>query len=173
MRQDELCRILWEDVDANDRTVVVQDRKDPRGKDGNDQTVPLLDATGFDAWAILREQMPFSRRSSRVFAYNPNSLGAAFTRACKDLSIKDLRFHDLRHEATSRLFEAGFSIEQVALVTGHRAWKMLKRYTNLRPEHLPRLKASLPTRAAATLESKRGPASTTARKDVASTEEAV
>lgn len=41
-----------------------------------------------------------------------------------------------RHEATSRLFENGLSVEQVALVTGHRDWKMLKRYTNLRPERL-------------------------------------
>ncbi|RVC42576.1 site-specific integrase, partial [Mesorhizobium sp. M4B.F.Ca.ET.088.02.2.1] len=44
--------------------------------------------------------------------------------------------HDLRHEGTSRLFEAGFTIEQVALVTGHKDWKMLKRYTHLKPEEL-------------------------------------
>ena len=50
--------------------------------------------------------------------------------------LTDIRFHDLRHEAASRLFEAGFKIEQVALVTGHKDWKMLKRYTNLRPEGL-------------------------------------
>jgi hypothetical protein len=42
----------------------------------------------------------------------------------------------LRHEATSRLFEAGLTIERVALVTGHRDWKMLRRYTNFRPESL-------------------------------------
>ncbi|HEY2753210.1 MAG TPA: tyrosine-type recombinase/integrase [Phenylobacterium sp.] len=50
--------------------------------------------------------------------------------------------HDLRHEAASRLFEAKFTIEQVALVTGHKDWKMLKRYTNLRPEQLHKLKAA-------------------------------
>jgi integrase len=52
------------------------------------------------------------------------------------LKIDDLHFHDLRHEATSRLFEAGLTIEKVALVTGHKDWKMLRRYTNLRPESL-------------------------------------
>lgn len=52
------------------------------------------------------------------------------------MKIIDLHFHDLRHEATSRLFEAGFLIQQVALVTGHKDWKMLKRYTNLRPEQI-------------------------------------
>jgi site-specific recombinase XerD len=52
------------------------------------------------------------------------------------LQIIDLHFHDLRHEATSRLFEAGLTIEQVPLVTGHKDWKMLRRYTQLRPESL-------------------------------------
>jgi site-specific recombinase XerD len=52
------------------------------------------------------------------------------------LKIEDLHFHDLRHEGTSRLFEAGFSIEQVALVTGHKDWKMPRRYTHLKPETL-------------------------------------
>lgn len=136
MRQEEICRLLWEDIDAENRTIVVRDRKDPRFKSGNHQRVPLLDKTGFDAWAILAEQKACTSRSSRVFPYNSKSVSAAFTTACHDLKIKDLRFHDLRHEATTRLFEAGFGIEQVALVTGHKDWKMLKRYTNLRPEQL-------------------------------------
>jgi len=42
----------------------------------------------------------------------------------------------MRHEGTSRLFEAGFRIEQVSLVTGHKDWKMLRRYTHLKPESL-------------------------------------
>jgi hypothetical protein len=64
--------------------------------------------------------------------------GTGVRHACKELKIRDLRFHDLRHEATSRLFEAGLTIEQVALVTGHKDWKMLRQYTNLRPEALHR-----------------------------------
>lgn len=54
------------------------------------------------------------------------------------LRINDLHFHDLRHEATSRLFEQGYQIQEVAIVTGHRSWDMLKRYTQLRPESLHR-----------------------------------
>src|SRR5450631_4636108 len=45
MRQDEICRILWEDIDSENRTVVVRDRKDPRDKEGNHQRVPMLDHT--------------------------------------------------------------------------------------------------------------------------------
>ncbi len=136
MRQEEITRILWKDIDVTGRTVVVRDRKDPREMIGNDQKVPLIDSTGYDAWALLQEQKPFAGKSDRVFPYNGRSVGTAFRRACRELKIVDLHFHDLRHEATSRLFEAGFLIQQVALVTGHKDWKMLKRYTNLRPEQI-------------------------------------
>jgi integrase len=139
MRQDEICRIKWHDVDTKKKIVIVRDRKDPREKDGNDESVPLLSATGIDAWAVLQEQKKASTSNERIFPYNGRSVGTAFRRACRELKIHDLHFHDLRHEAASRLFEAGFTIEQVALVTGHRDWKMLKRYTNLRPEDLHRL----------------------------------
>ena len=72
----------------------------------------------------------------RIFPYNHKSVSAAFTRGCQDQKIDDLHFHDMRHEGTSRLSEAGFRIEQVALVTGHKDWKMLRRYTHIRPESL-------------------------------------
>ena len=52
------------------------------------------------------------------------------------LDMEDWRFHDLRHEATSRLFERGFNVMEVALVTGHQDLRMLKRYTHLRAEGL-------------------------------------
>lgn len=144
MRQDEICRICWSDVDPRTKTVMIRDRKDPREKDGNHQKVPLLNVAGYDAWAILQEQKVITGRMERVFPYCGRSVGTAFRRGCRELKIEDLHFHDLRHEAASRLFEAGFTIEQVALVTGHRDWKMLKRYTNLRPEDLHRLKIAKP-----------------------------
>jgi len=52
------------------------------------------------------------------------------------LGIEDLTVHGLRHEATSRLFELGYEIHEVAQFTFHRSWEELKRYTNLRPENL-------------------------------------
>jgi integrase len=136
MRIEEITRIRWNDLDERKRTVIVRDRKDPRHKDGNHQPVPLLAATGYDAWAILKDQGAITGHLDRIFPYDPRSISAAFRRACRELEIDDLRFHDLRHEGTSRLFEAGFTIEQVSLVTGHKDWKMLRRYTNLRPEKL-------------------------------------
>ncbi|WP_280514785.1 tyrosine-type recombinase/integrase [Methylocella tundrae] len=114
-----------------------------RNKKGNHQRIPLFAAAGYDAWEIIDEQR--NRRSNecdRIFPYNGKSVGTAFRRGCVELNIEDLHFHDLRHEGTSRLFEAGFTIEQVALVTGHKDWKMLKRYTHLKPESLHALAAS-------------------------------
>lgn len=49
LRQEEICRIEWSDVDLKKRIVVIRDRKDPRQKNGNDQKVPLLNLSGFDA----------------------------------------------------------------------------------------------------------------------------
>ena len=50
--------------------------------------------------------------------------------------VEGLTFHDLRHEATSRLFEKGLNPMQVAAITGHKTLQMLKRYTHLRAEDL-------------------------------------
>lgn len=57
-------------------------------------------------------------------------------------ATKDLHSQNLRHEGTCRLFEAGFAIEQVALVTGHKKWAMLRCYTDQKPESLHMLPAS-------------------------------
>ena len=146
MRQEEICRVEWRDYDPETRMLLIRDRKDPRKKDGNNQRIPLLDVSGYDACKIIEEQGRFSNiREGRIFPYNGRSVGAAFRRQCEELKIDDLHFHDLRHEGTSRLFEAGFTIEQVALVTGHKDWKMLRRYTHLKPEALHTIRA---TRAA-------------------------
>jgi integrase len=54
----------------------------------------------------------------------------AYIRAVRRAGIEDLRFHDLRHEATTRLFEKGLNIMEVATITGHKDLRMLRRYTH-------------------------------------------
>ncbi|WP_404926301.1 site-specific integrase [Mesorhizobium sp. ORM16] len=137
IRQEEICKARWSDLDFRTRMLLIRVRKDPRNKKGNNQRIPLFAATGYDAWAVVEEQR--AKRSNdddRIFPFNHRSVGTAFRRGCVDLGTQDLHFYDLRHEGTSRLFEAGLTIEQVALVTGHKDWKMLRRYTHLRPEML-------------------------------------
>ncbi|WP_146991433.1 site-specific integrase [Bradyrhizobium macuxiense] len=142
MRQEEICRPDWLLVDMKKRILTIIDRKDPRKKDGNNQRVPLLNLTGYDAWEIMLQQRIITGGQGRVFPYNHRSVSKAFARACEELKIADLHFHDLRHEGTSRLFEAGLTIEKVALVTGHKDWRTLRRYTKLKPEELHKLQTA-------------------------------
>ena len=50
--------------------------------------------------------------------------------------IADLRFHDLRHEAVSRFFDKGFSVPEVALISGHTDYRMRARYTQMAAENV-------------------------------------
>ncbi|MFM2531218.1 tyrosine-type recombinase/integrase, partial [Escherichia coli] len=105
-----------------------RDRKDPRKKEGNHMKVALLG----EAWDIVQRQ---PKKSEFIFPYNSTSVTAGFQRVRSKLGIKDLRYHDLRREGASRLFEAGFSIEEVAQVTGHRSLNVLWQvYTELYPK---------------------------------------
>lgn len=122
-RLEEITRIRWEDL-GTDR-VMVRDMKNPGEKEGNDVWVDLVP----EAMRII-EAMP--RVEAAIFPYSPESIGALFTRACKLLGIEDLHFHDLRHDGISRLFELGWNIPHVAMASGHRDWKSLKRYTHIR-----------------------------------------
>lgn len=130
MRIGEVCRIRWEDVNEQQRAVMVRDRKDPRKKAGNHMMVPLLG----EAWDIVQRQ---PKKSELIFPYKPQSVSSGFQRVRDRLGIEDLRYHDMRREAASRLFEAGFSIEEVAQVTGHRNLNLLWQvYTELYPKSL-------------------------------------
>lgn len=130
MRQDEICRLQVEDVDRDLHTVLIRDRKDPRNKAGNDQLVPLLP----EAWAIV-EPLIKGRESGKIFDAQTKSVSTSFTRTCQAVEppILDLHFHDLRHRATAQLFRMGLDIPRVALLTGHKTWAMLRRYTDIKP----------------------------------------
>ena len=131
MRLGEIVRLRWEDLNKRDKTIIIRDRKHPREKVGNDQEVPLLG----DTYEIVKRQ---PKNGDLIFPVNGDTISSIFPRACTALGIKDLRFHDLRHEGVSRLFEQGYTIEQVSLVSGHRDWKMLARYTQIRAKDLHR-----------------------------------
>lgn len=129
MRRGEVCAIKWADLDRDKRLILVRDRKDPRKKIGNHEWIPLLPA----AWEIVKAR---PEGGDRIFPIHPQTLSKYFTETCRELKIPDLHFHDLRHEGTSKLFEEGYDIQEVSLVTGHKRWDNLKRYTNLKPESL-------------------------------------
>ena len=126
-RDSEITRLLWCDNDEIKRTGMVRDLKHPTLKKGNNKRFKYPKS----AWKIVEKQ---PRISAFIFPYNPKTISTRFAEACKMLDIQDLRFHDLRHEAVSRLFEKGLRIEQVQLISLHDSWKTLERYTNLKAE---------------------------------------
>ncbi len=143
MRLGEICALQVEDVDRDARTVLIRDRKDPRNKAGNDQAVPLLR----DAWAIV-EPLLEGRAEGLIFNVRAASVSTAFTRACQDMQppIDDLRFHDLRHRAAAQFFRMGLDIPRVALLTGHKTWAMLRRYTDIKPQDVHAIEANQTSR---------------------------
>ena len=57
----------------------------------SDQTIPLVGDSGFDPIAIIKEQGERTGRTQGfIFPYDGRSVGAAFRRVCRDLSIEDL-----------------------------------------------------------------------------------
>jgi len=148
MRLGEMLNLSWKDVDLITQVAVLHDTKN-----GESRRVPL-------SKTVVRalEELPRSADSHRIFWQwkASDSIQATWRRAiiraqaayeneCRAAGqtldthfLEDFRFHDLRHEATSRLFEQGFNPMEVATITGHKTLQMLKRYTHLRAEDLAR-----------------------------------
>lgn len=131
MRRSEICRLRWKFLDEEGSRIFVEDRKDPKRKKGNHQWVPLLP----EALAILKAQ---PRVSDRIFPCRGSAVTQRFEAAAKRAKIEDVRFHDLRHEGISRLFDMGYDIPTVALFSGHKTWSQLRRYTHLKAEDVGR-----------------------------------
>ena len=124
-RRGEIAAMRWEHVDLNRQTWHI-----PKTKNGNSRTIPLSQKAVELLRGIIR------RIDGSVWGVQEDSITQAFGRICQRAGIEDLRFHDLRHEATSRLFEKGLELMDVAAITGHKDLRMLLRYTHLRPENL-------------------------------------
>jgi integrase len=124
-RQEEITRIVMEDLDADHLEIIVRDMKNPGEKLGNDVRTTLTP----EALQIIQRQ---DKDKGEIFPFNSDSISTSFTKACAFLGIEDLTFHDLRHDGISRLFEMGWTIPQVSTVSGHRTWTSLQRYSHIR-----------------------------------------
>lgn len=143
MRQGEIMSLAWANINLEAATAHL-----PLTKNGDARTVPLSG----HAVAILRE-LPRSI-DGQVFPMTQNALKLTWQRALararknyekdcinagtlpKPGVLQNLRFHDLRHEATSRIAEKLSNILELASVTGHKNLQMLKRYYHPRAEDL-------------------------------------
>ena len=125
MRRKELLSLRWEHVNLKKHVCHIHDTKNGESRD-----VPLSKK------AVKILQPLKSADDPRVFPITADSLKKGFRRAVIRCELENLRFHDLRHEATSRLFEKGLQLMEVATITGHKDLRMLRRYTHLKATDL-------------------------------------
>ena len=140
MRSSEITGLHRSHVDLSRRVVTLKDTKN-----GSARLVPLTRVAG----EILRSALDNPIRpldTDLVFFGEPGRDGKRkpyvfqklWAGIVQALGFADLHFHDLRHEAVSRLVEAGLSDQEVASISGHKSMQMLRRYTHLRAEDLVR-----------------------------------
>lgn len=132
MRFGELAEVLWKHVDLDKRTIFLADTKN-----GQARFVPLS-TRAVTAIKVLPRSI-----SGQLFTAKPGSIRSAFliavqkAKACSpEGMLQNLRFHDLRHEAVTRLFEKGLNTFEVGSISGHKTLAMLQRYTHIRANDL-------------------------------------
>ena len=141
MRRSEIAELRWRFIDLEKRVAHLPDTKN-----GNARDVPL----STKAITILSSLKEHSKPAAdKVFDMRADAITRAFDRAvkrareryektnslCDESFLKDLRFHDLRHEATSRLAEI-FPMHELTKITGHKDPRMLMRYYHPKAEDL-------------------------------------
>lgn len=128
MRRGEILGLNWSDISHNRRVITLT-----MTKNGSGREVPLSQRA-FDAlmdWKVLA-----ATDAPKVFPMTPGALEQTWRRLLVRSSITALRFHDLRHEGVSRLFERGLNMIEVSSISGHKELRMLKRYTHLSADDL-------------------------------------
>jgi integrase len=128
-RQEELARLPRGGFDREHGVYLVEGGiKNPAGRVSSDVEAVLPES----GWAVVdRILADFPGRDGLLLDINPKSVGTRWNNACRMLGIVDLRFHDLRHEALSRLGEDGLTVPQLQQVSLHHSWDSLRRYVNM------------------------------------------
>ncbi|MBD3610958.1 MAG: site-specific integrase [Hydrogenovibrio crunogenus] len=126
MRQGEILSLRWEHINLQKRIAHL-----PTTKNGSTRDIPL---------SVKAKDILLSldvNTTGKVFSYSSAGFKTTWRVMVKKLNIEDLKFHDLRHEAVSRLFEKStLDMMEVAAISGHKSLSMLKRYTHLKAQKL-------------------------------------
>ena len=131
MRQGEIHALKWSMIDF-DKGLITLWRKNKHAEGGKKKAIiPLLKGV---REALVRHQNVLGKADVLFEVQRAASISDAFAKLRKKVGIHDMHFHDLRHEAISRLFESGMSVAQVRLISGHSSLDQLSRYVNLRAE---------------------------------------
>lgn len=126
MRQGEILNLRWEHINLKSRIAHL-----PETKNGSKRDIPLS-VKARDVLIRLGVQT-----KGKVFNYTPQGIKSTWRFMLIKLGIENLHFHDMRHEAVSRLFELGtLDMMEIASISGHKSLSMLKRYTHLKAQRL-------------------------------------
>lgn len=135
-RQAELTRIMLDDIDFKNQIMWVRDVKSPKGAEGNhkkarftDISVPLI----HDTIAARPKMLDGKPDDGRYLPLNSGTVGTYYAEACMILGIGELTYHDLRHEAATRLAEDGMTIPQIQQYSLHDSWASLQIYVDISP----------------------------------------
>jgi len=138
MRKGEIMSLRRNQVDVTRRIVKLDETKN-----GTSRIVPLIKAAQRAFTEAINHpirpidtDLLFPGAPGRDGKRRPYEMSPAWYTVKKKAELEDLHFHDLRHEAVSRLVEAGLGDQEVAAISGHKTMQMLKRYTHLRAEDL-------------------------------------
>ena len=135
MRQGEIRNIRKSHINFDNQTLHI-----PETKTDTPRTIPLstraITALKDQIQSLSDTNVVQMDRDPKLFRMSASMFRHEILKYRVKLDMEDWRFHDLRHEATSRLFERGLNTMEVALITGHEDLRMLKRYTHLKPESL-------------------------------------
>ena len=124
MRRSEILSLEWSHIDLGAGIATL-----PNTKNGKQRRVPLSPS----ALEILK-QLP--HKADQAFRTTDYAIRQGWDRLVRRAGIENLKFHDLRHEAISLLFEHGLNLPEVSLISGHRDPRMLFRYTHLRADDI-------------------------------------
>ena len=134
-RRGELAALRWSDIDMKTRMITFANTKN-----GERRVVPLTDTLRETLQTLPRPLDPQARVLLNLTA---SAVSTAFHRLTGDLSIPNLRFHDLRHDVASTLTMAGVSQRAIMEILGHKDPRMTLRYQHLSPGHLQKAMSHL------------------------------
>lgn len=117
-RRGEILSLTWGDVDLERRVAKVS------GKTGS-RTIPLSPAC-----IAMLKALPRSL-DGQVFPVTIETLKQAYERAVARAGINDFTFHDLRHDALTRLAKLGLNVLELRAISGHTTANMLQRYVSI------------------------------------------
>ncbi len=128
MRRGEMFKVCWKDVNFSTNEIYIPQTNTKTEEARTVGITPRLREELEQLWEVSPKDL-----DSTVFGVG-NSIKTAWKTACSLSNIKDFRFHDCRHTATTRMIASGSPHTEVMKITGHSQLKTFLRYLNITSE---------------------------------------